>query len=98
MCTSTVPNIAAVLVAPDGVEQRLPGVDPLRVAQQQLHQVKLFEGQIDLVIAPEGRPALGIQANGAAGQPGGLLRPPLGAPQQRRTRALSSRMLKGFVI
>ena len=40
-------DIAAGVVAPDGVEQRLARVDPVRVSHQKLHQVKLLCCQID---------------------------------------------------
>ena len=40
-------DIAARVVAPDGVQKRLSRIDPVRVAHQKLHQVKFLRREVD---------------------------------------------------
>ena len=47
-------NIAAVFVGPDGIQQRLPGIDPVGIAHQKFHNVKFLGGQIGNLSAAVG--------------------------------------------
>ena len=62
------PDVAAVLVGPDGVQQRLPGVDPAGVAHQEFHHIKLLGGEHDQLLSLVGVPGIQVQGDVACRQ------------------------------
>ncbi len=63
-------DVAAVVVTPDDVQQIFPGIDPIGISDQQLHQVKFLGGEIHRHAFFIGVAALRIQSDGAPGDAG----------------------------
>ena len=84
-------DIAAILIAPDEVEQVLAGIDAVRVADEQLDKVELAGRQLDGLAVLIDVALLRVDS-----QLFWFSSPPL-RRSRARMRAFSSRMLKGFV-
>ena len=90
-------DIAAILIAPDEVEQVLAGIDAVRVADEQLDKVELAGRQLDGLAVLIDVALLCVDGQAARRDAVVLvLSPPL-RRSRARMRAFSSRMLKGFV-
>ena len=63
-------NIAAIIIAPDNVQQLLTGVDSVRIADQQLNQIEFLCGELYRNAVLVGVPALRIQGDIASRDPG----------------------------
>ena len=61
-------DVRTVFVSPDGVQQILPGVDPVGIAHEELDDIELLGGQVCQLVAPVGIAAVQVQTDVAAHQ------------------------------
>ena len=67
------PNIAAIFIGPDGVEERFPGIDPVGIAHEKFNHIEFLGGEHHQFAALVGIPGVQVQSDVAAGEPVGLL-------------------------
>ena len=62
------PDVAAVFIGPDGIQQSFPGVYPVGISHQKFDDIKFLGSQISQFAAAVGIAPVEIQRNRANGQ------------------------------
>ena len=61
-------DVTAVFIGPDGIEQCLPGIDPVGIVHEIFNHIEFFRGQIHQCTGAISVPGIQIQCDGTDGQ------------------------------